>query len=421
MAKSQENPGSVPVERRHVLYISGFDPRGPQFYHSTFQQEAAKRVKWHGGSIDVGPARRQGRLSTVWPITAEIDGKTTETTYEFLRWDDIMREHIQANRKRFLAELVSTYWRYVSTGTLWRILKIGYPPFITGVYPIVFLLAQIIGFICLALLLTWIAVSVLNVPLWSAVIIFGLVGWAGWVFAFWLEKRVPYMWPVHVYNFAAAREQGSVSGFEDRLDKLAVRVGEVAGSSDAHEILVISHSNGPSVAISIIARALELDPKLGQHGPSVSFLTLGHSILLDSLLPGAGQLRADMQTVADDNGVNWIDITAPRDGACFALVDPLLESGLPAAIHNNEPKPKRLSIPMTDLFSSQTWKKELHRHWLRIHFQYLMAYEKSTPYDFFEMTCGPQRLIDRFASFASKPGFDKFKLFGKSASARRRS
>ena len=413
MTASQKNNQHKPVSRRHVFYISGFDPRGPHFYHSLFQTEAAKRVSWHGGEIEVGASQRRGRLSTVWPVKGQLDGECSNVRYEFLRWDDIMREHIQARRKQFLPMLIRTYWRYISTGALWKVLKIAYPPFIAGVYPVLFMVAQLVIGLALAGGLSWLAVSVAGLPIWVAPILFAGVGYGVWKFAVWLETKVPYIWPVHVFNFAAEKEGGRVAGLEQRIDHFAAQIADYIGTSEDDEVLIVAHSNGTSVATSVVARALAIDPDLARHKPSVAFLTLGQSIMLDSLLPNGQRLRDELETVVEDNDLTWIDITAPRDGACFAIADPLAESGLPTAVHDGMPKPKLLSVPMTDLFSMATWEKVLKRRWLRIHFQYLMAYEKATPYDYFAMVAGSQRLQDRFKDSPSKAGFDKFKLFGK--------
>ena len=124
----------------------------------------------------------------------------------------------------------------------------------------------------------------------------------------------------------------------------------------------------------------------------------------------AEDLRQALVDLGSDNGVDWIDISAPRDAACFAVTDPLTASGL-AAANPEEPKPKLLSVPLADLFSPEAFRKPLQHRWLRIHFQYLMAYERPTPFDYFLITAGPLTLAKRFEYLPSKKGFAKFQLF----------
>ena len=400
------------VTKRHVFYLSGFDPRGPAFYHALYAKQAPKQAALAGAQIQVGPAKRNGKMITAWPVTATYDGQTTETTYEFLRWDDVMRTHMRKTSPPFLIRMIRTYWLYLTTGTLWRILKIGYPPFVAGMYPVMFMALMLLVALTSASLVSWVFVSLLGLPWWPCIAVYLALGAAMIWAALRLEQAVPYLWPVHVFNFAADQVAGRVEQFEERIDRFAERIADyIAGSTD-DEVLVVGHSNGTSVAVSALARALRRDPGLGRHGPVVSLLTLGQSILLVSLLPKAESFRRELDELGRNESVSWIDITAPRDGACFAVTDPLSESGLPPQEQAGGPRPKLLSVAMTDLFSAETWRTTMQRHWQRIHFQYLMAYEKPTPYDYFAITAGPQTLSARFQAFRSKPPFAKFKLFG---------
>jgi len=390
------------------LYISGFDPKGPRFYHQLYAAEAAKRTAWHGGQIEVGEARRQGRSATVWSVTAQLEDGETKTEFEILRWDDIMRA--QMRKGLFFSRMVDTYWLYATSGTLWKIFKLGYPPFITGIYPVVILMTFVLAGLIITGLFTWIGMAAFAAPAWIAALLVAPVGYSVYRFTRWFEKRVPYIWPVHVYNFAADRSRGRIGKIEERIDQFAERIRTCVRDSDDDEVLIVGHSNGASVAVSAIARALTADPGLASRGPAIALLTLGESIMLDSLLPQAGDLRNELVQVAGDNGLAWIDITAPRDGACFARTDPLSASGMSSAVYSDGPKPRLLSVSMTDLFSPETWSSTLKHRWLRIHFQYLMAYEKRTSYDYFAITAGPQTLQSRFAAFRSRQPFAKFQL-----------
>jgi pimeloyl-ACP methyl ester carboxylesterase len=309
--------------------------------------------------------------------------------------------------------MIRTYWLYFRTGTLWKILKTGYPPFVAGMYPVIFMAAMLLIALAASTLVSWALVTGFGLPWWPCLIVYLAFGAAMVWAALRLEQAVPYLWPVHVYNFAADQVAGRVARFEERIDRFAERIAEYIATSTDDEVLIVGHSNGTSVAVSTVARALARDPGLGRRGPQVSLLTLGQSILLVSLLPGASRFRAELEQLGQDDTVPWIDITAPRDGACFVVTDPIGESGLAPVNASGAPRPKLLSVAMTDLFSPETWRATLKGHWQRIHFQYLMAYEKPTPYDYFAITAGPQSLTARFQAFPSKPPFVKFKLFGK--------
>src|SRR4029079_13402176 len=61
--------------------------------------------------------------------------------------------------------------------------------------------------------------------------------------------------------------------WDQRLDRFAQHLVNVAHSSDAEEIVVVGHSSGSFLGAEVLARALKLDPALGRHGPRIVFLT----------------------------------------------------------------------------------------------------------------------------------------------------
>jgi len=62
---------------------------------------------------------------------------------------------------------------------------------------------------------------------------------------------------------------------EARVDRFAEAL--VARSRDAavDEIVVVGHSMGSTLAVEVVARALEIDPNLGAPWPAVCLLTVG--------------------------------------------------------------------------------------------------------------------------------------------------
>lgn len=418
-APVMDTPPEQNVRRRKVFYISGFDPKGPAYYHALYAEEARKQASLNGLSLQVGEAHRKGRFATVWTIDGlDQDGASVATNYEVLRWDDIMRSRMSRRGPVFYWKTAQTYWLYLRTGTLWKILKASYPAFLAGLYPVAFL----ISFLALATLAAAFVFGLLPDS-----INFGRTQWplplpvkvatAGFAFAgiLWcagrLENKIPFFWPLHVYAFAADHMRGRVPEMDERVELFAQEIADHVARSNEDEVLIASHSNGTVIAAMALAAAFRIDPDLARHGPSLSFLTLGQSIPLCSFLPQAKSLRRDLSEIASDNGMAWVDLTAPRDAACFALTDPLKLAGSVAEEQNPE-KPKLLSVPLGELFSPETFRKTLRHRWLRIHFQYLMATERATPYDYFLISAGPLCLDRRFSAFPSKNGFPKFQLFG---------
>ena len=94
-------------------------------------------------------------------------------------------------------------------------------------------------------------------------------------------------WP---YLLEYAR--GEPSCFDRCIEAGARRLVEIARANEADEIVVVGHSGGGVTGPAVVARALELDPDLGRHGPRVVLLTPG------SLMPGIGLHRAAMKVHA---------------------------------------------------------------------------------------------------------------------------
>ena len=66
-----------------------------------------------------------------------------------------------------------------------------------------------------------------------------------------------------------------------------------AMQSDVDEVLIVGHSSGAHLAVSILADLIK-QGKVPTNGPELSLLTLGHVIPMVSFLRNADRLRADL-------------------------------------------------------------------------------------------------------------------------------
>lgn len=391
------------ITNRHIYYFSGFDPRGARYYHRLYREEAAKQAALTGTRIEVGPRLRAGELSKVWTVRSAGPDGVTETVYEFMRWDDIVRRHWTRNEARLAVELVRTAWAYVASGTLWRILKTAWPPFVTGLYPVLYFLALVTAAVFAALGLGgWLGRQ-------YGIVAGGAGAAAAAVSVLYLgrlvEKRLRCYWLLRIYAFTV-RQAGGLPELEARIDRFAEYMARQIAGSQADEILVVGHSVGTTIACSTLARALARMPKVDRR---IALVTLGQCIPMLSLLPQAQKFREDLARLGSHPEVEWIDFTAPTDGACFALTDPLQASGIPGV--RDIPRPKLLSPRFMTLFDAKTYAR-IRRNWFRNHFQYLMAGDKVGDYDYFAITAGPVPLAERYAAHRSVVGYRRFKVFG---------
>ena len=97
-------------------------------------------------------------------------------------------------------------------------------------------------------------------------------------------------------------------------------------------------------------------------------------------------------------------MTAPGDGACFALSDP-------SANCRNGGRPTEALNPLvvSAAFRESMDPADLRRfRWrlLRMHFQYLCAFAKPNGFDYFRITAGPRSLAARFAGRRCSPSMN---------------
>lgn len=386
------NPPRTPaagVRKRHVFYFSGFDPRGPAHYHTLYGEQAKLHAPLNGLDLTIGKRRRVGKLANAWTVTS----KDCETEYEFLRWDDIIRNRWPKNEWQLLKSAVPVYWVFFKANLIGRLLKIAWPSALTVSYPI-------IAFLGLLLIGALLAVAAVVLPVgfgwrWWVGVLPGTAIFAGIIFlGRWLDERFRSFWLLRVYGAMQPWAYGKMPDLDERIREFADHMAERIRGSDADEILLVGHSVGTILTVPLVVELLKRVPELGVSGPAFGLVSLGNCLPLVSLLPGSGQLREDLQSVATAPGVRWLDFSARRDGASVTMVDPLKVSGIsrPKGI---PVRPQQFPVRIVRMFPPEVYaviKKDI----FRIHFQYIMAGELLTDYDFFAITAGPLSLAERF-------------------------
>ena len=215
----------------------------------------------------------------------------------------------------------------------------------------------------------------------------------------WFKKRDGRFFAyylMHDYSFSAKYLGGNPNALEERISEFVNIISE-ALSSDVDEVLVIGHSSGAHLAVSILSdviRAGRLPRGNSKTTPVLSFLSLGQVVPMVSFLPRATRLRGDLAFLSQQSELTWVDVTAPGDGCAFALCDPVAVSGVAPA---NRQWPLVLSAAFTQTLSEKRWK-ELRWRFFRLHFQYLCAFDRPDHYDYFAISAGPLTLYDRYKS-----------------------
>jgi hypothetical protein len=192
------------------------------------------------------------------------------------------------------------------------------------------------------------------------------------------------------YAHSAAGLGAYGTPLEDRLAEFSRTVADaLAGSAD--EVLVVGHSTGAHLAVSVVADVLRKRSPV-KDGPKLAVLTLGQVTPMVSFLPRAERLRADLRYLCVSEDVAWVDVSAPGDGCCFALCDPVAVSGVAPA---DQRWPLVFSAAFTQSLSLERWRA-LRWRFFRLHFQYICAFDRPKDFDYFQITAGPMTLAARY-------------------------
>ncbi|TKZ21217.1 hypothetical protein FAP39_07295 [Shimia litoralis] len=377
------------VTRRRVFYIPGYDPIHPRRYRELYRKESRTQAKISGYDIDLSAKPSGGAYG--WHVAGRIDGVETHADFEVLVWSDIVRDSMDQRIFATYGQLVRTAWVYISTGALWRLMKLRKGPVIAALYPVLFLLLQLVVSLLAAYGLGALLAMVL--PAWTAIAGLGIVpfllGWFrkhdGKFFAYYL---------MHDYAYSAASRGANPPSLEARMTEFASSISQ-ALQDDTDEVLVVGHSSGAHLAVSILADLIR-SGQVASDGPRLSFLSLGQVVPMVSFLPDAQRLRADLKFLSACDDLTWVDVTAPGDGCAFALCDPVCVSGVAPA---QKKWPLVLSAAFTQTLSPERWK-ELRWRFFRLHFQYLCAFDQVGEYDYFRITAGSLTLGDRYENRA---------------------
>ncbi|HBH00236.1 MAG TPA: hypothetical protein DDY29_16435, partial [Rhodobacteraceae bacterium] len=385
-------PGPGTVRSRQVFYVPGYDPVPPRKYREIYRREAAAQAAISGHEIDV--AGLPG--TAAWTVAATIGGSRTKTRVEVLVWSDIVQASMARGIAATYALMARTLWIYVASGALTRLAGLRIAPVLAALYPVAMLTAQLLA----ALLAGW-AVGAL-VAIW-------LPAWAGWTVGLAtlgaalrgfraLDHRLYAYYLMQDYAHAAAHGGACPPELAARIAAFGDRIA-AALRDGPDEVLVVGHSSGAHIAAMVLAGLMRAG-RVPEDGPALSLLTLGHVVPMVSFLPAAADLRRDLAALAAQDRIAWVDVTAPGDGACFALCDPVAVSGVAPAAQR---WPLVISAAFSQSLAPATWKR-LRRRFFRLHFQYLHAFDRPGAYDYFAITAGPQTLAERFGGRAHSPG-----------------
>ena len=287
------------VERRHVIYVQGYDPRGLAQYYRMFRTELRKFGQLYDLTATINrPQVAADGETAYWTIDTQASDWQTHTRYDFLRWEDLIQRDLAAPIWRTVFRSEQIFWGIIFNGILarfwkahWRFaLFIAYPHFMLLVEALASLL---IAFACSKGLEALGITGPSNIAAAAAVFMATLIALLKFT-----ESRsyLLYLMADMVWTWQFAHRLQPE--WDQRIDRFAKNLVEVASSSDAEEVVVVGHSSGSFLAVEILARALKLDPDVGRHGPRIALLTIGGNLPIVGFNPAAQDFRDHLRRLA---------------------------------------------------------------------------------------------------------------------------
>jgi hypothetical protein len=377
--------GRALIARRHVIYVSGYDPQGAEGYYRLFGRSWKRFLMMWPLAAKVGPLELDSDDFAHWTIEAGGPNWQVSTRYEFLRQEQMIRANMAQPMIRQVPRALAWALDYLVSGALVRVMRTSWQ------FGLVLIYFQM-------MLVWWILLSVGGGALAAYLALkYGLsalaalplgIACAVGVFALlrpladrWFVVQINSHWP-HLCAFA----RGEPSCFDWPIEVCAQRLVAAVRAKEADEIIVVGHSGGGALAPAVVVRALELDPDLGRHGPPLVLLTLGSIAPGAALHPNAVRLRAIAARLANEPSVLWVDCQSRADVMNFWDFDPV--EGIGARADGARCNPWIWILRFRDMLSPQFfWGMRFH--FFRLHYQFIMANDRRARYDYFMLLTGP--------------------------------
>jgi pimeloyl-ACP methyl ester carboxylesterase len=385
----------VRVLNRHIIYVQGYDPRGLAQYYRMFRTELRKFGRLYELAANIGRPQvaADGEIAS-WTIETTAPDWETRTRYDFLRFEDFIQRDLAAPIWHTVFHAVWIYWRLVFSGTIARFWKANwrFATFIT--YPHLMLLGEALCAAGFAFIFEQ-GLAAIGIPdlfsiLGATALFVALLGTA----LKYTENQtyLLYLLCDTIWTWEFSHRQRPE--WDERIDRFAQYLVDVARKNDAEEIVIVGHSSGSFLGTEILARALKLDPALGRHGPRIVLLTLGGNYPIVGFHKVSQDFRDHLRQLAVEPSIDWIDCQARKDVMNFFHLDPITSHGIEVgALRRN---PTIVAVRFREIIKPEhyylfRWK------FFRVHFQFVMANERPHAYDFFMIVCGPIPLTERMA------------------------
>lgn len=375
------------IHKRYVMYVEGYDPQGAEGYYKIFKRSLARFLKYWPLKTILSSLHIDSKFFAHWEIETSGPNWQVHTHYDFLRQEHFIRSNLAESIVQQICHAIRCSIDCFFNGTTFRIFRASWRTGISQVWfqGMIFfwLLISVLG----GVFVGFTFIQILSIPKVLSVIpsiITTLV-------FFQLLRPLLDRWHIFQVNSSCfyLREfsYGKPSCYDEPIDIGAKRIISITRANKVDEVLIIGHSSGGVIAPAVIARALELDPDLGKHGPKVILITLGSCLPGVGMHPKAQKLRAIIGRIVIEPSLLWIDATSRKDVLNFNI-DPVASIGIKIDDQQKRHNPLIWNVRFRDSLGDKLYHK-LRWNFFIIHYQYIMAGCKRAPYDYFMLVCGP--------------------------------
>jgi hypothetical protein len=385
-----------PVTQRLVFYCPGYDAEANTRYRRLLAIGLGQLRKRLSVERTIGPVEADGAVPSLrWTILARAPTWRTETVYEILRWDDLVRRDFSRSWLDRIPLLVTCMLGALRDGVIPNLFRLDWHFACLVIFPWVALLSLIVATLAIGCLTAWLIVPVMPLAAGAKAVVTLGTALAAIAAAQPLLKQsfVYYLLDDWIFNWQHGT--GQRPDIDARLDSFGERIIAAVRETAAQEVLIVGHSSGSILAVEIVARALARDQDLGRRGPAVALLTIGAELPVAGYLRKAERFRQAIVTLATAPSLLWVEYQAPQDWLNAFQFEPIrdLRLDLGGRAQTNpqirSPRFKETLFPRN--YRKMRWK------FLRIHFQFLMPVDVPGEYDYPMIVCGPVALADRIA------------------------
>ena len=391
------------IGRRHVFLVGGYDPITPERQLERFRRSLSDFERTWNISSQTSAIRDTSNVSACWDAEAWGPNWRTRTSFEMLRWDDLILRDSERGMLSRLGQSGRALFDFAVTGALFRYVYANWKYAFFFLFPFLYVVLFALGGAGIAYALTRLAglsgaAAAISCICIAVTIFLGLMHWLG------PRGRINHVLDDAIFS----REflYGQRPEMEKRIDDFASRIMERARKADVDEILIVGHSLGAALTLAAVARGLKQDPQLAKHGPALCVLTVGATIPKFALHPKGDRIRQATQAVAGELSIHWTEYQARDDVVSFYRFDPVTLKRVGREGSDGRPNIRRVQIH--SMMDPASFKRNRHDY-MRMHYQFLMGNGQRAPYDYCLIICGPLDFDDITGPLG---GVDRFRADG---------